>query len=173
MEAKDAEGRTPLSWAIMNEHVDTIELLLERGANPACKFTNKGQLLLQAAQTGHAAITNLLAKNRTTNLNVPDDNGLTGLWWAVQNGNLHIANILLHAGANPEIRDADGQTPLLLAARNKHEALTKSLLQKGAVFWAQDTQKRTALFWAVNNNHESIVKLLLETSRTRRRYCRL
>lgn len=162
LEAKDAGGWTPLSWAITNEHLDTVELLLERRANPVCKFANKGHLLLQAAQTGNAAISGLLATNPVTNLNATDDKGLTGLWWAVQNQHLEIAKILLDHEVNQEVRDADGQTPLLLAARNGHEALTGLLLKKGAVIRAQDKQKRTALFWAVENNQEDMVKLLLD-----------
>jgi ankyrin repeat protein len=162
LEAKDAGGWTPLSWAITNEHLDAVELLLDRGANPACKFANKDQLLLWAAQTGHAAITGLLAANLETNLNATDDEGLTGLWWAVRNQHLEIAKILLGRGAKWEVRDADGQRPLMWAARNRHEALTELLLKKGAAIDAQDKYERTAFFWAVENSHEEIVKLLLD-----------
>lgn len=162
LEAKDAGGRTPLSWAITNEHIDTIELLLEKGANPACKFSTKGHLLLWAAQTGHAAITRLLATYPETDLNATDDQGLTGLWWAVRNQHLEIAEILLGRGADRHIRDADGQTPLLWAARNGHEALAESLLKRGVAIDTQDKQGRTAFFWAVENSNEGIVKLLMD-----------
>jgi ankyrin repeat protein len=147
----------------MNEHLETVQLLLERGANPACKFTSNGKLLLWAAQTGNAAITGLLAANPGTDLNATDDKGLTGLWLAIQNQHLEITKILLDHGAYWEVRDADGQTPLLWAAKNGHEALAKLLLQKGADIHDQDKQKRTAFFWAVENSHEGIVKLLLDS----------
>lgn len=162
LEAKDVGGWTPLSWAVMNEHLDTIELLLERGANSACKFANKGRLLLWAAQTGHAAITGLIAGNPETDLNATDDNGLTGLWWAIRNQHLEIAKILLERGANREIRDADGQTPLLWAARDTHETVTTLLLKEGADISVQDKHGRTALFWAVEHSHEGLVKSLLD-----------
>lgn len=162
LEAEDIGGRTPLSWAITNENLDTVELLLERGANPARQFSDKGHLLIWAAQTGNAVITDLLAANPLTDLNATDNQGLTGLWWAVRNQHFVIAKILLDRGANRVVRDADGQTPLLWAARNSHEAMTELLLKNGATIDAQDKHGRTALFWAVENSHENIVRLLLD-----------
>ena len=57
-----AQGVTALFMASKNGHAETVEVLLEHGAEVDAKTTGKGSLtpLFIAAQQGHAAVVSLL-----------------------------------------------------------------------------------------------------------------
>jgi ankyrin repeat protein len=58
--------------------------------------------------------------------------GLSPLCFAIRQGHLEAAAVLIGAGANLKTRTADGTTPLLMAIINGHLDLAKALIEKGA-----------------------------------------
>ncbi|CAL8144117.1 unnamed protein product [Orchesella dallaii] len=69
----------------------------------------------------------IAAGNADVNLN--DEEGLTLLHWAADRGRTEVCEILLKAGANPELKDEDEQTPLDYATTCEHDDIIQ-LLQR-------------------------------------------
>jgi Zn-dependent protease with chaperone function len=96
-------------------------------------------------------------------VNVIDDQGMTPLHWAAQDGNDAIATLLLQAGADIEAQDEyTGMTPLMTAAQAGQSDMVALLASKGAEVNAQDLDGMTALMYAAMNGHTETVKTLLD-----------
>ncbi|KAI2785628.1 hypothetical protein POX_h09385 [Penicillium oxalicum] len=67
-----------------------------------------------------------------------DTFGCTPLFWAAENRQEVVIELLLERGADIDPRDKYGQTPLLLAASNGHESIVELLLGEGGDFYLRD-----------------------------------
>ena len=94
------------------------------------------------------------AVNRMTNQ--------SALIYAADNGNTHIANLLLENGANVNDQDNEGNTPLMIASERGHPETVKLLIESGANMNAQDNYKRTALMKASEDGRLEVVTTLLK-----------
>ncbi|KAL7963708.1 ankyrin repeat-containing domain protein [Trichoderma compactum] len=113
-----------------------------------------------AAILGLTEATKLLLEHGH-NSNAIDNYGFTPLSWASNYGHGAVAELLIIAGANLEVKDLkNGFTPLMWAAAEGHEAMVKLLLDKGGDINARDCGGQTPLAIAACNNHKKIVKLL-------------
>ena len=89
--------------------------------------------------------------------------GVTPLVLAATNGNAAAAEILLRAGADPNMALAEGETVLMTAARSGQAAMVKALVARGAkVNATEGWQGQTALMWAAAENHGDVVSVLVE-----------
>ena len=77
-------------------------------------------------------------------INGRDNVGLPCLIQAASSGLLDRAEILLHFGANVNIRDENGFTPLHVAAIRQNEPMLKLLLKAGADRHAKNKRGQTA-----------------------------
>jgi ankyrin repeat protein len=83
------------------------------------------------------------------------------LWIAARTGYYQVADVLLTAGAQIDIR-LQGKTPLEVSAENGHEATVQRLLARGAGIDTPDSDQCTALHRAAMNGHDATVRLLLD-----------
>jgi len=83
------------------------------------------------------------------------------LWIAAGTGYYQVADALLTAGAQIDIR-LQGKTPLELSAENGHETTVQRLLARGAGIETPDSDQCTALHRAAMNGHDVTVRLLLD-----------
>lgn len=88
--------------------------------------------------------------------------GWTPLLSAVANGKRDAANILLEAGANPDLVNANEVTPLIYAARYGDLSMCKLLLKYKANLDVQDMWGNTALMKALLVGSEEVAVYLLE-----------
>ncbi|OGV70937.1 MAG: hypothetical protein A3K19_28545 [Lentisphaerae bacterium RIFOXYB12_FULL_65_16] len=129
---------TPLQFAVENGQLEAAKLLIENGADPhvPAKDRSEPTPLHDAAQRGDIAMAKLLLDAKA-NVNAPDGSGRPPLDYIVRGDNVTMAEVLLKAGADPnirvEFRDKDGvdaKRPLWRQATNPK--MVELLKQSGA-----------------------------------------
>lgn len=85
----------------------------------------------------------------------------TAILEAVRRGAIGSVELLLRAGAQPNVRNEDGFTPLVVAARKGNHHTARLLLRRGADPHLTDNMNLTALFWARKRGHRCVEKLLI------------
>ena len=98
----------------------------------------------------------------TPSINVRLPPGWTLLLFAVANGFLEGAKLLLKYGADTEIANIDGVTPVLYAVRYDNVPCLRLLIDAGAKVCAKDNRGYTALMVAAEHNCKSVVPVLLQ-----------
>ena len=153
--------RTALFYTSQNGHAETVELLLNRGANPNLKDERGVSPLRLAAEYGHLEVVNiLLAAGADPNIKTKDYGNLA-LHAACSNGHIDIISILLEQGDHLNLKNRIGMTPLIMAARHGHDDLVKMLIEQGAIIDIKEKSGLTALHFAcVHGNGEMLPALL-------------
>jgi len=134
--AKDARfGNTTLHFAVTNEQLEVLRLVLARGADPNLR-NKQGSTPLQIAtfvrfenqEAMREHIIDLLLKHHA-NADIADRRGVTPLMWAAGRGNAAVVRRLLHVGANRSLRDSKGRTAINYADKNGHVEVIRVLKQ--------------------------------------------
>ncbi|WP_338482809.1 ankyrin repeat domain-containing protein [Wolbachia endosymbiont (group A) of Ophion costatus] len=179
-------GWTPLHVAIQGNKLNTVELLLGRGADIEVRdiynqtsldlATRKGYLdiagILKQVQLDRKLLTivesggfneakGLIAQG--ANIDTNDKNGNTLLYSAAEIGDLNLVKLLLDNGANIEAKNGEYQaTPLHGAVENYRIDVVKLLLNRGANVNAEDKDNWTPLHYGADTNSPDIVKVLVD-----------
>jgi len=74
---------------------------------------------------------------------------------------VHIVNLLLDCGADPDESNIFGTTPLMAAASMANYPILRSLLSKKSAIDLQDTEGKTALMYAVISTIEELIDSLI------------
>ncbi|HEU5281158.1 MAG TPA: Dot/Icm T4SS effector AnkH/LegA3 [Gammaproteobacteria bacterium] len=104
-----------------------------------------------------------LALRYTENINELDEYGFTPLIESAIVDHLHIAKILLEAGAKPNVRDVTGGTALHWAAENNHLELCQLLLSHGANPDAVTLAGQPVLVMPVLRQQQPLRQLLIQS----------
>ncbi|CAG5118141.1 unnamed protein product [Candidula unifasciata] len=108
---RNAKGETPLQVATIKADVETVQRLLEEGANPNVRDNAGWTPLHEAVNHGHDTIAELLL-NYGAAVNTPGFDNDTPLHDAVNNYHLECVRLLVSRGANTLARNIHGRTPL-------------------------------------------------------------
>ena len=143
-DAKDANGESPLHWAVSpdffmppEDRLQVVELLLAAGANPGLRARAGFTAAHRAAQRDAEALRLMLNAAPAWNfdINARAGGGTTPLHWAVgedseaERGNMEAAvRILLERGGDPALADENGETPLDWARAFNHPPEVIALL---------------------------------------------
>ncbi|KAA0146258.1 hypothetical protein FNF31_07820 [Cafeteria roenbergensis] len=111
------DGSTALSVAALNGHRDTVELLLDRGADLEAKVEDGSTALSVAALNGHRNMVELLL-DRGADLEAKVEGGLTALMRAAKGGHRDTVELLVACGANVEAQCSAGKVALDFCAAN-------------------------------------------------------
>jgi ankyrin repeat protein len=127
-------GLTPLSEAAQHGYADSVKLLLKHGANPNGRPT---------AEEAYSVPGKVTYSQQEMQLRRRASEGPL-YWAAVSLGGTNVTNLLLDAGADPNVRDANSDTPLDVlkrrlgqngspAERDTVEAMIDCLREHGAL----------------------------------------
>jgi ankyrin repeat protein len=206
-------GSVPMLHAAEYGHTKTVEVLLAHGADVTGTSNNP---LTLAAERGHLEVVKLLLlckqipqKARAAAMSAAVDSGHddivrailqagldpeeplpaggTALWYAVSEGQLNCAQVLVAAGAKKDMHivaglgdlpalkemigkdasagaepDRYGRQPIHWAAKNGQLAAVQWLLAKGASINAADMYGGTPLSYAIGDDHLRLAKWLIE-----------
>ena len=167
----DHKGRTPLvrimeSWWMCQANspleVETIQLLLERGADPNSNLRGT-PILYKVAEMGLADIARALIK-AGADINMKNEDGRTPLIIATSYSHTGTVRVLIEAGVDVNMSDNEGKTALMWARAvcQGCSDIVKMLLEAGADVNVQDKAGKTALMWAAefNWNDETVLSLI-------------
>mmetsp|Transcript_23617 Transcript_23617/g.36434 ORF Transcript_23617/g.36434 Transcript_23617/m.36434 type:complete len:339 (-) Transcript_23617:77-1093(-) len=127
---KNQKGLTPLLIACERGDSNLAFVLIENGALPLCDANGSSPLSVAAFCGCEDVVRQLLQLSMGKELlNSPDTKGrgCTPLWLASRTGNHKIVNILLEAGADPNIPNDDGITPMGAAEKYKKQEVIDAL----------------------------------------------
>jgi hypothetical protein len=109
IDAPDASGRTPLSWAAGRGSLDEVEYLLENGADVA-KADRLGRTALHfAVFSGEVPVVERLLA-ASADVDLQDALGTTALMYACSKNQSQMVQALRAAGADPALKDKLGRT---------------------------------------------------------------
>jgi ankyrin repeat protein len=146
-------SRTPLYWAVKNEHRDVAKLLIDEGAD-----VSSIHLLYYASKHGYRDLVEyFIQKGANVNSKNWKD---TPSHYAVRGGHTDVLELLLAHGADPNLKGQNGWSLLHLAAKSGSMDITKMLLGERADVNAKNAAGQTPLDIAVRQNHKEIVELL-------------
>ena len=97
-------------------------------------------------------------------INAQDVDGMTPLHCAVEANTAANLQLLLLAGANPEIKDKKGRTPFLFACSTPHSEIIPHFFENQTNIHAVDDDENTALHIACMNNRDQVVRYLIQTN---------
>lgn len=160
--ASSSMGATALHHAAGIGNVDLMKLFLDKGVDVESE-SDAGTPLVWAAGHGQEdAVKLLLQHNAKPNTETAD--GITSLLSAVAAGSLPCLEVLIQAGANPNVI-AGGATPLHIAADSGNMDIIKCLLQAGGdPNTSDDDGLKPIQVAALRNNLEVVEHLLPLTS---------
>ncbi|SPN98625.1 uncharacterized protein DNG_01670 [Cephalotrichum gorgonifer] len=171
VDSKDEYGMTPLLGASRGGYLDTVELLLENGADIESKYSGYENFtpLTCAAEEGHDRVVSLLLQYGA-DIDPQNDayssplDCASPLLSAVYKGHEDTVMLLLESGADIEpksVRDR-GSTLLIQAARWGNDGVVRALVEKGAAIESVDKFGETALLSATTARDAGTIWFLLE-----------
>lgn len=146
--------------AAQARHHQTIGDLLKQGVDPNTATPTGETALHWAAHRDDLNVARELIHAGAKI--VPNRYGLSALVPACANGNAAMIELLLDAGADPNLSEPDGRTPLMVASKTGKSEAVRTLLTRGArVDDKEHAQAQTALMWAAAEGHADVVRQLV------------
>ncbi|KAJ9469163.1 hypothetical protein DIPPA_11659 [Diplonema papillatum] len=155
---------SPLSYAANEGNEEIVELLADAGAD--LNFGGKrGQTPVMAAMLGknEFIVETLLDRGADPNCRYQyEGSGEPAIVLAVRAGRDRLAEMLLKAGAEPNVVSNEQNSPLTMAIWSGSIQLTRLLLAHGAAINARDSEGKTALYRACDLARTALVPVLLD-----------
>ena len=127
-----ADGTTPLHWAVYRFDRELVQTLLKKGAR--VNATNKygASPLSEAVRVANLEITGMLIE-AGADTNIVNEDGQTPLMLAARTGNVALARLLVERGADVNRREKfRNQSAVMWAAAQNHPEMVAFLVSKGA-----------------------------------------
>jgi uncharacterized protein len=130
--AKDADGTTPLHWAVRDNDIQKVQSLIRMGVDVNAANRYGVTPLSLAATNGSVEVVQMLLK-AGANPKAAMPEGETVLMTAARAGNADVVKALIARGANVNAREKwQDQTALMWAAAENHPGAVRALVEAGA-----------------------------------------
>lgn len=150
------QGKTPLHFAVENNHNEIAKILIEQGANLNLPdFTGK-QALHFAVLSSNVELVEFILQHGG-DVNAQDVDGLTPVHYAATSGNVSVLVLLVRFGAFVNTQDHQGETALFYAVREGQVNALKLLLQAGANPALQNEDEETVIELCQELNDQSLL----------------
>ncbi|XP_020903271.1 transient receptor potential cation channel subfamily A member 1, partial [Exaiptasia diaphana] len=167
--ARTNENRTPLMFAAKRGGVDTVRLLLEKGADPTLKDIDGRTAVYDAIGYPMTAEVILEDPKLDPMLTEKDLTGFSVAHYAAKSGDAKSMSLFLeHNKAVGSTVSDQLDTPLHVAAKYGTHEVVRVILEKqgGKIINAQNSRNRTALHLACSGGHYKAAILLLDKGAT-------
>lgn len=156
----DEWGNSPLMYAVLNGHSETVTQLVRGGCDVNLVNRANHTALHTAAQNGFEAIVRTLL-DAGSNPNICDNNKNSPLLLAASYRFPRVMTMLLDARSNVHYSNMIGRTALHFAALHMYTDITQRLLEGGARPDDPDDLGCTPLTLAVSRNFVPIIHMLM------------
>ena len=163
IEMKNCDGCSPLHYACESGALDVVKKLVRAGAG-VCVTDNNGRTCLTLAvysNCGHTETVRYLVGLPEVDVNHRDGDNNTALHWAVEQNHTDIAQLLIDAGADIEMKNCDGCSPLHCACDSGALDVVKMLVEAGAGVRDTDNGGSTCLTLAASCGCTETVRYLV------------
>jgi ankyrin repeat protein len=141
VDKRNADGSTPLQWAVYDGDVAEVRRLIGAGAKVSLANAYGATPMSLAAEVANTEILKLLLE-AGANADSPNADGMTALMAVARTGNVEAAELLIEHGATINATEAfGGQTALMWAAARRHPEMIELLASHGAVVDARSTHR--------------------------------
>jgi len=138
---RNADGSTPLQWAVYEENVAEVQRLLKAGADPNLANNYGASPMVLASEVAHTEIIKLLLEAGVS-ADSANLEGQTALLSVARTGNVAAAKLLLDRGAKVDAKEKwGGQTALMWASARRHPEMMQLLISRGANVNAAGTNR--------------------------------
>ncbi|XP_043495104.1 transient receptor potential channel pyrexia-like [Polistes fuscatus] len=157
-------GKTPLHYAVLNNAVDSAEVLLQAGAHPNNPQVYTETPLHVAASLGSVPCMKLLLSYGADVRVQLGTARSTPIHLTAEEGSAECTKLLVNAGASCEAKNSKGQTAMHLAALAQSSETLEVLINAGATVNVEDIDGRTPLHAAVAKSLRAteLVKILIQ-----------
>ena len=158
--SRDGTEKTALHWAALYGQDAVAALLLGKQAEVAAKDSHGFTPLHWAAMYDSPGVALLLLGGHAPIDAQEPRFGWTPLRIAAINNRLQVAEVLLRAGANPNLKNVDGYCPLHEAVSYNRKEVVELLVKYKADLNVRDTNDHTPLFLALKKHKDEIAAIL-------------
>ena len=155
------EGVTPLMYAAQNGHLETVRILLHKGANENTLPVNHVSALLGACMFGHVYIADTLILNGA-DVNTKNLDGITPLMIAATYNDSLMADMLIFYKADLNKQDVKGNTALHYASYYGSSGVSELLIEKQAKINVGDNKGFTPLMIAAQKGYSYLADLYIQ-----------
>lgn len=153
-------GWSPLMYAAYMGHHETINLLVETGADTNQRTPQGSTSLILAAMCGYDSVMPCLLQNGA-DLEAKDNRGWTALFHAASSGHQQTTEFLIKAGADLEVIEPNHRlSPIMEAAASGHEMIVHQLLQQGVDVNRVDVNGENAQTLAYEYGHTEVANII-------------
>ncbi len=158
---RDSKGATPITWAAQLGDEESLQLLLEFGADPKISDYMGLTPLHYVGELSYECLTSLLDHGASPT--AMDSYGETPLHGVVRScRDLRFGRLLVTKGADLNAQDLNGWAPLHWPARYNNVEMVDLCIEHGANVNAQSYVGWTPIFFAIRyNSHQCLSSLLL------------
>jgi len=155
---QDDSGRTPLHWAVYQNHKEIVGLLIANSADVNARFgVEQFTPLFAAAINDNKEIAEFLITNGA-DVNEKYQNNINPLLIAAIRDSRTVVELLIAEGANLNSKNAEGETALHCAAYQNHKEISQLLLAKDADVNAKNERGETPLDYATKPEYATLLR---------------